>query len=149
MKKLMTEWRNFLSEGSAEYSGILMIKPDPATIAQAVEMQKTLPPEGVPLEEKDLHVTLIHQSILKPFRKQIKNMELPPPPLIELEPRVFQRKSPGKESWAVRLTDQDAMRGYVREVMELLDSQNTDPEPERVFHITIGNLTGNPHDSVR
>ena len=49
----MTEWRNFLSEGSAEYSGILMIKPDPATIAQAVEMQKTLPPEGVPLEEKD------------------------------------------------------------------------------------------------
>ena len=149
MKKLMTEWRNFLSEGSAEYSGILMIKPDPATIAQIKEIQDTLPKYGKRLEEEDLHVTLIHQSILKPFEEQLKNVELPDPPLIEIEPRVFQRKSPGKESWAVRLTDQDAMRGYVREVMELLDSQNTDPEPERVFHITIGNLTGNPHDSVR
>ena len=145
----MTGWRSFLTENEVKYSGILKIKPDPAIIAQAVEMQKTLPPEGVPLEEKDLHVTLIHQSILKPFREQIKNIELPLPPLIELEPRVFQRKSPGKESWAVRLVNQDEMRDYVAEVMNLIGGQNTNPEPERVFHMTIGNLTGDPFNSVR
>jgi hypothetical protein len=149
MKKLMTGWRSFLTENEVKYSGILKIKPDPAIIAQAVEMQKTLPPEGVPLEEKDLHVTLIHQSILEQFKEQLKNIELPEPPPVEIEPRVFQRKSPGKESWASRLTNQDEMRDYVKQVMELLGSQNTDPEPERVFHITIGNLTGNPYDSVR
>ena len=149
MKKIMTDWRSFLIEGEVKYSGILKIKPDPAIIAQAVEMQKTLPPEGVPLEEKDLHVTLIHQSVLKPFRKQIKNMELPLPPLVELEPRVFQRKSPGKESWAVRLVNQDEMRDYVGQIMEMLGSPNTNPEPERIFHISLANLTGNPGDSVR
>jgi len=149
MKHLMREWRKFLSEGEVKYRGILMIKPDPAIIAQVQEMQDTLPEYGVPLEEKDLHVTLIHQSILKPFKKQLKEIDFPPPPSIEIEPRVFQRKSPGKESWATRLLNQDEMRDYVRQVMELLGSQNTDPEPERVFHITIGNLTGNPHDSVR
>jgi len=67
MKHLMREWRKFLSEGEVKYRGILMIKPDPAIIAQVQEMQDTLPEYGVPLEEKDLHVTLIHQSILKPF----------------------------------------------------------------------------------
>jgi len=41
------------------------------------------------------------------------------------------------------------MRAYVRSVMELLGSNNTNPEPERVFHVSVANLTGNPHDSVR
>lgn len=149
MRKLMKEWRNFLSEEKVKLQGILMIKPDPAIIAQVQQMQETLPEHGVPLEEKHLHVTLIHHSILKPFKEQLKDIEFPEPPPIEIEPRVFQRKSPGKESWATRLLNQDEMRDYVRQVMELLGSQNTDPEPERVFHISIGNLTGNPHDSVR
>ena len=149
MKQLMTEWRKFLLEGKVEHAGILMIKPDPAIIAQAQEMQTTLPENGVPLEDKDLHVTLIHQSILNPFKEQLENINLPDPPPVEIEPRVFQRKSPGKESWAVRLTNQEEMREYVKNIMKMLGSPNTNPEPERVFHITLGNLTGNPHDSVR
>ena len=99
MKQLMTEWRKFLLEGKVEHAGILMIKPDPAIIAQAQEMQTTLPENGVP--------------------------------------------------WAVRLTNQEEMREYVKNIMKMLGSPNTNPEPERVFHITLGNLTGNPHDSVR
>tara|TARA_R110000824_G_scaffold14276_4_gene60924 strand:- start:1110 stop:1559 length:450 start_codon:yes stop_codon:yes gene_type:complete len=149
MKQLMKEWREFLSEGEIEYSGILKVEPDPAIIAQIKKMQETLPKYGKPIEEENLHVTLIHQSILNPFEEQLKNIELPVPPPFEIEPRVFQRKSPGKESWATRLTNQDEMKDYVRQVMELLGSQNTNPEPERVFHITIGNLTGSPFDSVR
>ena len=41
------------------------------------------------------------------------------------------------------------MRVYVGKVMELLGSQNVNPEPERVFHISLANLTGKPEDSVR
>jgi hypothetical protein len=37
----------------------------------------------------------------------------------------------------------------VKHIMELLDSQNTNPEPERVFHVSLANLTGNPRDSVK
>ncbi len=92
---------------------------------------------------------MIHQSVLKPFQEKRQKIKLPDPPPIDLEPRVFQRKSPDKESWAVRLTNQQEMRDYVKTGMELLGSDNTDPEPERRFHISIGNLTGNPHDSVR
>jgi 2'-5' RNA ligase len=145
----MKEWREFLSESEVKYGGILKVKPDPAIIAQIKKMQETLPKYGKRLEEEDLHVTLIHQSILNPFKEQLKNIELPVPPSFEIEPRVFQRKSPGKESWATRLTNQEEMKDYVRQVMEILGSQNTNPEPERVFHITIGNLTGSPFDSVR
>ena len=149
MKKIMKNWRSFLTEGEAKYSGILMIKPRQDIIEQVKEMQKTLPSYAKNLNPEDLHVTLVHQSILKPFKDKLKKITLPEPPPVELEPRVFQRKSPGKESWAARLVNQEEVRNYVKSIMELLGSEDTDPEPERMFHISIGNLTGNPHDSVR
>ena len=149
MKKIMAKWRGFLTEGETKFSGIVMIKPREEVIEQVKEMQKTLPPHAQKLKPEDLHITLVHQSILKPFLNQLEKINLPEPPLVEIDPRVFQRKSPGKESWAVRLTNQETIRDYVRSVMELVGSENTDPEPERRFHISIGNLTGNPHDSVK
>ena len=54
-----------------------------------------------------------------------------------------------KKSWAVELENQDEMRKYVAEFMELLGDTNINPEPERKFHISLANLTGNPQDSVR
>lgn len=148
MKILMEGWRNFLVE-EVEYQGILKLSLPSDASSQAEAIQVTLPEEAVRLQDKDLHVTLLHQSVLKPFRKQIKNLELPEPPEVFLEDDVWVRESPGKKSWAVRVTNQDEMRDYVRQVMNLLGSQNTNPEPERVFHVSLANLTGNPHDSVR
>ena len=149
MKNLMTEWRNFLREGEANYSGILKIKPSPEVVSEVEAMQAMLPEEAIRLKPEDFHVTLIHQSILKPFEEEIKNIELPVPPPIILDDKVFERTSPGKKSWAVKLSNQDEVRDYVREIMELLGSPNTDPEPERRFHVSLANLTGKPKDSVR
>ncbi len=149
MKEFMQGWRKFLSEEQVKYQGILKMALSPIIVAEAEAMQAMLPEEAIRLEEKDLHVTLVHQSVLKPFRKQIKNMDLPSPPPVILEDEVWQRESMGKKSWAVRLKNQEEMREYVKNIMELLGSQNTNPEPERVFHISLANLTGNPHDSVR
>jgi hypothetical protein len=149
MKKILTEWRKFLTEGEAKYDGILKIKPTPMVVSELEALQVILPEEAIRLPKKALHVTLIHQSILKSFQKQIKNMELPMPPPIILEDEIWRRETPGKISWAVRLENQDEMRDYVEQIMEMLESPNTDPEPERVFHISLANLTGDAKDSVR
>ena len=148
MKTLIEGWRNFLTE-EVKYQGILKLSLSPNAISQAKEMQASLPEEAIKLQDKHLHVTLIHQSVLKPFRKQIKNLELPPPPEVSLDNEIWVRETPEKKSWAVRVINQDEMRNYVSEVMRLLGSQNTNPEPERVFHVSLANLTGNPHHSVR
>ena len=92
---------------------------------------------------------MLHQSILSPFKKQLERIELPQPPQVILDDEVWERDSLGKKSWAVKLKNQDEMKDYIQKVMELLGSQNTNPEPERVFHISLANLTGNPRDSVR
>tara|TARA_R110002060_G_scaffold75065_2_gene84606 strand:- start:8646 stop:9095 length:450 start_codon:yes stop_codon:yes gene_type:complete len=149
MKQWLKGWRKFLAEGKVKYSGILKIKPSHIIVSELEALQAMLPEEAIRLPEKDLHVTLIHQSILKPFRKQLKNMELPTAPPIILDDEVFERTSPGKKSWAVRLQNQDEMRDYVGEIMELLGSSNANPEPERRFHVSLANLTGNPKDSVK
>ena len=148
MKTLIEGWRNFLTE-EVKYQGILKLSLSPDAISQAKEMQANLPEEAIKLQDKHLHVTLIHQSVLKPFRKQIKNLELPPPPEVSLDNEIWVRETPEKKSWAVRVINQDEMRNYVSEVMRLLGSQNTNPEPERVFHVSLANLTGNTHHSVR
>ena len=76
-------------------------------------------------------------------------MDFPQPPDIVLGDKIYEKTTPEKKSWAVDLVNQDEMRNYVKQVMETLGSDNLNPEPERVFHISLANLTGNPHDSVR
>ena len=149
MKLVMEGWRNFLLEQDVKYQGILKLGLSPDALSEAEVIQAMLPEEAIRLDKDDLHVTLIHQSILKPFRKQIKDISFPEPPPVILEDDVWERQDMGKMSWAVRVANQDEMRGYVEQVMKLLGSQNTNPEPERVFHVSLANLTGNPHDSVR
>ena len=149
MKLVMEGWRNFLLEQDVKYQGILKLSLPPEILSEVEVMQAMLPEEAIRLDKDDIHVTLIHQSILKPFRKQIKEMSFPDPPPVVLEDDVWERQDMGKMSWAVRLSNQDEMRDYVTQIMELLGSQNTNPEPERVFHVSLANLTGNPHDSVR
>jgi len=149
---LVEGFENALPEGTVKYSGdggILKINPSILVISDLRSLQENLPSDAVRLQEKDLHVTLIHQSILKPFEEQLEEMQLPLAPPIILDDEIFERTSPGKKSWAIRLRNQDEMRDYVGQIMELLGSPNTDPEPERRFHVSLANLTGDPHDSVR
>jgi len=149
MKNLLSGWRKYITESKAGYGGILMIRPSPRIRGDLEILQLMLPEEAVRLRPEDFHLTLVHQSFLTPFRDTISKIDLPTAPPILLEQEVFERKSPGKKSWAVRVTNQDDMRDYVRQVMELIGSRNINPEPERVFHISLANMTGNPRDSVR
>lgn len=148
MKGLLREWKKFLSE-QASYQGILKTSLPPQVVSDLEAIQSFLPEEAIRLSSDDFHITLIHQSVLNPFKERLKEIELPEPPVPQIDDEALLRKSPGKKSWAVRIVNQDEFKDYVAQVMELLGSENTNPEPERVFHISLANLTGNPYDSVR
>tara|TARA_R110002060_G_scaffold67043_1_gene75797 strand:+ start:819 stop:1274 length:456 start_codon:yes stop_codon:yes gene_type:complete len=150
MKLLLENWREYLVE-EVKYGGILMIKPTPEVISQAkaVMAATDLPPEALPLPDGALHITLVHQNILRPYREKIKGMALPPEPEVIFEPElvVWTNESLGRKSWAVQVENQEDLRNYVNEVMELLDAES-DPEPDRRYHMTMANLVGESGGSV-
>jgi len=134
-----------------KFSGILRLQPTPDILASVLLLSEQLPDDAVVMAGDKLHVTLIHQSVLKPYRKELKTMELPLAPPAILETSIEERRDDvqGKRSWVVWLQNQAEMKAYVQEVMQLLDAPAGDPEPDRRFHISIANLTGNPGDSVK
>ena len=150
--------KELLVEQEVKFSGILKIMPSPDIVATIESLIPLLPAEAVPLPPDKFHVTLVHQGILKPFRKELKKLYkaglLPPPPRVIINPRVEQRFgiAPGtdmdRKSWVAWVENQGELATYVNQVMELVGGPQN-PEPTRVFHITIANLTGNPGDSVR
>ena len=145
-----------MSESTVYYSGILKLKPNQKIIDDILLHINKLPDNAIYLGDKNMHVTLVHQSILKPFKKVIKQQmsAFPPPPNIILSTSVIRRIGPSsnnnerRESWAIFLKNQLEMRQYVNDIMKMIGGP-VDPEPDRAFHISIANLTGNPGDSVR
>ena len=138
----------------AKFTGILKLVPSTETLEEIRLLSQTLPAEAVLLSDDKLHVTLVHQSHLKPYRSALKALsdagELPVPPKAVLKKEWDEKLNDelGRRSWSVELVNQDVMHGYVNEVMAMIGGQ-PNPEPERVFHISLANLTGNPGDSVR
>lgn len=150
--------RELLMEQEVKFSGILKLMPSSDVISTIESLLSTLPPEAVPLPADKWHVTLVHQGILKPYRKELKKLDkagmLPPPPPVSIDPKVDHRVgiAPGSEmdrqSWVLWVGNQGDMATYVNQVMDLVGGPHN-PEPNRVFHISVANLTGNPGDSVR
>ena len=138
---------------TAKFTGILKLVPSTETLEEIRLLSQTLPAEAVILSDDKLHVTLVHQSHLKPYRSALKALsdagELPVPPKAVLKKELDENLNDelGRRSWSVELVNQDVMHGYVNEVMTMIGGQ-PNPEPERVFHISLANLTGNPGDSV-
>tara|TARA_R110000824_G_scaffold229218_1_gene416925 strand:- start:804 stop:1268 length:465 start_codon:yes stop_codon:yes gene_type:complete len=154
MKLLFENWRKYLSEGRAKYAGLFMLMPDDDVINKIRLISADLPPLAKPLKEEDLHVTLLGHRALEPHRESLKAIReaggIPPGPPIALAPGVEERSDDvtGKRSWVVWVENQQDMRDYVNQVMGMVGGP-TDPEPDRKFHISIANLTGYPHDSVK
>jgi hypothetical protein len=125
--------------------------PDANVIASALLLSEQLPPEAIVLPEEKFHVTLIHQSILKPYKEKLKALKFPPAPPVIIEstccPRI--NDDEGKKSWVIWLQNQAEMKAYVQDIMKLIGAPPGDPEPSRKFHISVANLTGKTSDSVR
>ena len=154
--KLLREYiRRLLIEQEVKFSGILKLMPSPAIVSSVSSLLQQLPPEAVPLSDDKFHVTLAHQSVLKPYKKQLKQLSkdgmLPPPPPVILDVNVEERvdEELDRKSWVVWVSNQDELKTYVQDVVQLAGGPPGDPEPSRRFHVSIANLTGNPGDSVR
>ncbi len=153
--KILREYIRELLVEEVKFSGILKVMPDANVIASVLILADQLPPEAVMLSEGRFHVTLAHQSVLKPYKKQLKQLSkdgmLPPAPPIIVEPALEERvdEAEGRKSWVVWIKNQDELKAYVQEVIQMAGGPPADPEPSRRFHISIANLTGNPGDSVR
>ena len=75
--KLLREYiRELLIEQEVKFSGILKLMPSPAIVSSVSSLLQQLPPEAVPLPEDKFHVTLAHQSVLKPYKKQLKQQSI-------------------------------------------------------------------------
>lgn len=138
---------------TVSFSGILKLSASQEIAEQAKRLSERLPDEAIMLGDDKLHVTLIHQSILKPYRKEIKRLfkedKFPQfSSSIQLEDELIEKTDGdlGRKSWRLNVKSQVELQDYVNSVMELLGG---DPNPEnRIFHVTMANLTGNPGDSV-
>ena len=128
------------------FSGIIKAKSD-LIVSAAQTARADLPAEAVPLHDDRLHVTLVHQSIAKPWKKEFRDAVLPDCPDFNLLPDVQMREDGDRRSWVLWVDDegQYALKAYVLELLGV----DEDPEPQRRFHISLANLTGEPGDSVR
>ena len=153
--KILREYIRELLVEEVKFSGILKVMPGANVIASVLILADQLPPEAVMLSEDRFHVTLAHQSVLKPYKKQLKQLSkdgmLPPAPPIIVEPALEERvdETGDRKSWVVWVKNQAELKAYVQEVIQVVGGPPGDPEPSRRFHISIANLTGNPSDSVR
>jgi len=172
MKLLMENWREYMTEEEGQpkvkFSGILKLMPSADIVSQAQEALNKLPEKvevpwqpgssasPVPLAPENFHVTLAHQSVLKPYKKLLKQMgkenKLPEPPPVQLDlsepPQMKVAEDLQRMSWVANVANQQDMRDYVNLIMEMIGG-SPNPEPERVFHVSLANLTGNPGDSVK
>jgi hypothetical protein len=134
--------------GELQFSGILKLKPDVRTLSSLAKLAEKLPPDANMLPEDALHVTLIHQNVLKPFRQKLKAADLTviPPPQIVVTDKIYKIERPDRKSWVTVLANQEEMKQYVNRFMKWLGGQ---PNPEnRIYHITLANMTGKTNDSV-
>jgi hypothetical protein len=136
--------------------GILKLVPNESELAFLQRAQEGIvDAETRPVKSEGLHVTLIHQAVLKGLDKAAiaKAIAGLPVPEIDFEAGPSLREdAEGRRSWAlwVRDEDQSVLKGLVIEFLEeVTGSKQFDPEPERRFHASLRNRTGNPQDSVR
>ena len=150
MKLLIETWRKYLNE-EVKFQEILKVLPEPDVVAKIKLLQEQVlkeNPEMIPIPEDKLHITLIHQNILELYNEELEQLQLPSfdKPIV-LEETLERRTAPEKESWVVWIQNQEDLKAYVNQVMDLVGGPSN-PEPNRKFHISLANLTGNPRDSV-
>ena len=151
------------TENVVQYSGILKLKPKKELSFlkdKQIDVVQENPKEAKPLKEDAIHVTLIHQSILNNLKTKLESkkafeakvnqfIQKNPPPSISFEDSVELRESEGRKTWVVWVKEQDVLKRFVKSFMNFMGEGETDPEPERIFHVSLANLTGNPADSVK
>lgn len=102
-----------------------------------------------PLPAEKLHITLLNQAVLKPFAKELKGKEFPQYTGSITYGDVYSvtREDEGKHSVFVVINEQEELYKYILDALAEMGIV-AEPESSRIYHISLANKTGNPHDSV-
>jgi hypothetical protein len=91
---------------------------------------------------KDLHITLASGPEWKKLRKRLFHNSLPDPNFkLEFE-KPKKVKFGGRVSWYTKVKQQKQLKDYVTDLIQ------ANPDPKRIFHVSLANKTGNSGDSV-
>tara|TARA_B000000557_G_scaffold251563_1_gene238950 strand:- start:359 stop:790 length:432 start_codon:yes stop_codon:yes gene_type:complete len=124
---------------------VLKYKLKPKEINIIKQMQKMVlkrDPDLKPLEDKDLHITLASGSEWKKMRAEFKGATFSDVdfPIHFNKPQKIVDND--RMSWYTTIRQQSEMRDYVTDLIQ------SNPDPNRIYHVSILNKTGKPGDSV-
>ena len=99
-------------------------------------------PDMKPIDDKHLHVTLASGPEWKKLRSEYKGATFSDPDFrIDFE-SPKRAESGNSISWYAKVKQQKQFKDYVTDLLQ------SDPDPKRVFHVSIANKTGKVGDSV-
>lgn len=144
--------------GEVSFTGILKASVQP----QIMEIAEIIDSYGIPAKEFKLipadgiHLTLVHQHIMKPYKHLFKDFNGLLPCRLEFHDSLWLRgdRERGRKSFALVIKNQGEIRKYVEDTfLKVCLAAGEKPpvfpvEPDRIFHISVANLTGSPADSV-
>lgn len=141
-------------------TGILKLSVYRSQIPDADELLRMIEESTIakPILEDDLHITLIHQFLTKQlqlgFSQHGEWIHVGPSQMPIMVPvprfgeRIVEVRRGDRRSWLLVIKNQEHFRVFNRMLCTTVGAPFLEPEPYRVFHCTVANLTGNPMDSV-
>ena len=128
-----------------EAESILKYYPSPREVKYIRSVRHKLikkNPDMKPIGDDKLHVTLAGGPGWKKISSEFKGIRFDNPDFqLEFEePKKVE--SSGKISWYMKVKQQRQLKDYVTDLL------HKDPDPKRVFHVSIANKTGKVGDSV-
>jgi 5'(3')-deoxyribonucleotidase len=102
------------------------------------------------LPDDKMHVTLTSIKSFKPFKDKLKDFQLPEDikfPNVELGDAKFVYREDGKTTYVAAVKNQNDIKEFVDKIYQKIGETN--PEPNRFFHITLANNEGgDPFKSI-
>jgi len=127
-----------------EFDGILKIKPLKSDLEETLNKTQKIIDEINEnrkdddklklIQEKDLHVTVLHQNYAKNLKKDFKNIEINDLNKINFEEELYYIKDGDKESIFVVVDDIDQ-----KKIKKAINDNYENFEPNRIFHVSVAN----------
>ena len=151
-----------VTKGKVVKTGIYMFKSDTLTELAKQEQENFNFGSNnfVPLAEEDIHITLLNQAFVQSreaqgktdilgeaFRRLGESTTAVLPNLTFHAPEIVSQIQPDgtlRQSLVRRVVEQEVLNNFVEKYI----LGEPSPDKQRIYHITLGNLTGNPRDSV-
>jgi len=133
--------------------GLLLKDPNVKTSIDSLIKDMPAEPKGstmTKLPDDKMHITLTSIKSFKPFKDKLKDFQLPEDikfPNVELGNAEFVYREDGKTTYVAAVKNQNDIKEFVDKIYQKIGETN--PEPNRFFHITLANNQGgDPFKSI-